>query len=66
MAPFRQLQATAAMEATAQQASIASHSPRGMGFSVKVRQLAEEVETLVDLLARKLLQPLGAELLHSK
>jgi len=41
MAPFRQLQATAAMEATAQQASIASHSPRGMGFSVKVRQLAE-------------------------
>ena len=37
-----------------------------MGLSVKVGQLAEQSEALVDLLARELLQPLGAKALHRK
>ncbi len=38
----------------------------GEAASVKVRQLAEDVEALVDLLARELLQALGAEALAGK
>ena len=53
-----------ATEAPTQEASTASHSAlRRIGCSVKVRQLAEEVEAVVDLLARELLQALGAEAL---
>src|ERR1035438_2706642 len=63
MAPCRQLQATAATEAAAQETSTASHSTRAMGFSVNVSQLAEESEAVVDLLAGKGLQPLGAKAL---
>jgi len=50
----RQLHKNAAMEAAAHEISTVSHSQREMGwtgleFSVKVSQLAEEVETVVDL-----------------
>src|ERR1039458_10675755 len=56
-------------EAAAQQASTASHSgpfTRQWGLSVKVRQLAEENEAVVNLLARELLQPFGAKALARK
>src|ERR1035441_5625128 len=72
MAPCRQLHARAAIEAAKQQASTASHSGqakesgREMGLSVKVSQLAENGEAVVDLFARELLQPLGAEALASE
>src|SRR5208283_2241093 len=45
------------------EASTASHSTREMGFSVKVSQLAEQNETVVDLLTGKGLHPLGAKAL---
>src|ERR1039458_3425512 len=61
MVPCRQLHTTAAIEAAAQETSTASHSTRAMGFSVNVSQLAEEDEAVVDLLAGKRLQPLGAK-----
>src|ERR1035438_2255893 len=69
MAPFRQLHTRAAIEAAAQQAIAASHSghcARRLGFSIKVSQLAEEDEAVVDLPAGELLQPLGAEALASE
>src|SRR5271157_2074607 len=69
MAPARQLHTIAAREAAAQEASTASHSlremaGRAMGLSVKVGQLAEEDESVVDLLAGEFLEALGAKPLH--
>ena len=39
---------------------------RRIGCSVKVRQLAEELEAVIDFFARKLLQALGAEALDGE
>src|ERR1035438_4655296 len=66
MARCCQLPPTAANDAAAQQASTARDSLReivlsGMDGSVKVRQLTEENEAVVDFLARQGLQPLCAE-----
>src|ERR1019366_9270875 len=61
-------QITAPVESAKQEASTNCNSsleigPR-MGCSVKVGQLAEEGEAVIDFLARELLEALGAEALH--
>src|SRR5579863_5883555 len=63
MASFCQLHRIATKEAAEQEARTASHSAREMERSVKVRQLAEEDEALVDLLAGERLNALGAKAL---
>ena len=70
-APFRQLHATAANEAATEQSNTASHSVRETAArellsSVKVSQLAELREAVVDLLPGKLRNALGAKALYSK
>jgi hypothetical protein len=74
MAPLRQLHTIAVMEAAAQPATTASHSDRFtrrwelclIGLSDKVRQFAEQIKSVVNLLARKRLQPFRAEALARK
>src|ERR1039458_1436113 len=53
----------AATEAAMQKARTAQPSALEMLFSVKVRDLAKDIEARVDLGTRKLLQALGAEAL---
>src|SRR5450631_2001591 len=70
-APFRQLQTIAANEAATEQSSTASHSARARStrevlFSIKVSQLAELREAVVDLLPGELRNALGAKALYSK
>ena len=71
MAWFCQLHAAAEMDATAQAAITVRDSPRvsdpdGLESSVKVSQLAEQHEAVVDFLACELLQALGAKTLHGE
>src|SRR5208283_3117451 len=63
MASWRQLHTMAAMEIAVQAAMTAQRSACEMPRSVKVRDLAKNVEARIDFRACKLLQALGAETL---